>query len=225
MQPDLAYFVVTRNDLMKLKKYHCEDFEIRLRTARAKFAHQKFFKDPRLSEDLAGWEGGEPLNLNHCTGNPRISDYHVHLQLRLIKGIVRLTIRWVEGILEKSRGTEPPFAEDVPDWISRFFSKDLDVVNVFAHYSFQTSKYASALELPIPLIMPTHRTKSSTIVGMTFLTQLRGASRVTIETELLPTRSLWVMIFASYKGRLLNFAPGRLLPEFSKLIDEHIIKR
>jgi hypothetical protein len=210
---------------MKLKAYHCTEFYLRLKTERGNFAHKRFFKDPRLSDDAAGWEAGEPLNLTNFTRTPRTSDYHVHSYLKLTKGMVDLRIRWVIGVFTGPKGTKPPFAEGVLPWIARFFNKNAGPVTVLAYYSFPTTRYRSAIPLPTPFFTGGPARRPRMILGMTFFAQFKGTSRATIETEIMPDNSIWGMIYASYKRGILTLAPGRLLPEFGRAVEEYVIKR
>jgi hypothetical protein len=211
---------------MKLKAYHCTEFSLRLRTERGNFAHEKFFTDPRASDVAPEWEHGKPLHLTSFTHNPRKADYHVHSQLRLLtKGNVELRIKWVTGVFTGPRDTEPPFAESFLPWIARFFKKGVGPVTALADYSFPTSKYRSALSLPFPFMTPDPRKAPRTILGMTISAEFRGASRATIETEIMPSGSIWGMIYASYKNGLVRLAPERLLPEFGQVVGEYVIKR
>ena len=216
---------------MKFKRYHCQGFTVRFRTERKNFAQEKFFRDPRISEFSAQWENGEPLNLTHFTKNLRASDFHIHAQLRSIKSIVRVNVRWVEGTIKRPKGARAPFAEDFLRWINQFFRSTLYRASVSANYLFSTSKYASSLSLPWPFVAPWPHMppelwrKPRIVVGMRMLEALRGASRATVETEVFDDESLWVMIDASYRERLLGLAPEKLLPEFDRLVREYIVKR
>jgi hypothetical protein len=210
---------------MKLKAHHCTEFYIRMRTERGDFAHERFFKDSRISDDATAWESGEPLNLTSFTRSSRSDDYHIHSYLRLAKGSVELRIRWVTGVLTGPKGTKPPFADGFLAWVARFFKKNVGPVTVVAYYSFPTSRYRSAVSLPMPFVItgPTRRPK--TILGMTFSAEFKGASRATIETEIMPDSSIFGMIYASYKTGLGRLAPEKLLPEFGRAIGEDVIKR
>jgi len=211
---------------MKLKSYHCTEFSLRFRTERENFAHERFFKDPRVSNVSSEWEKGKPLNLTSFTHNARTDDYHVHSLLRLLaRKTVELRIRWVTGIFTGPKDTEPPFANGFLSWVGRFFKKDVGPVSALANYSFPTSKYRSALSLPVPFFDSDPRKPPKSILGMTISTEFRGASRATIETEIMLGGSIWGMIFASYKDGLVRLAPERLLPEFGTVIGEYVIKR
>jgi hypothetical protein len=210
---------------MKLRAYHCTEFSLRLKTDRGNFAHEKFFEDPRIADEAASWESGEPLNLTSYTRNPRTVDYHVHAHLRLAKGNVVVRIIWVPGVFTGPRDSRPPFAGDFLSWIGRFFKSNAGPATVVASYSFPTSKYRSGVSLPMPLIFPGSSGKPRTILGMTFTAEFRGASRATIDSEIMPDKSIWGMIYASYKKGFQTLSPERLLPEFSKELREVIIKR
>ncbi len=210
---------------MKLKAYHCTEFHVRLRTERGNFAHKRFFKDPRVSDEAAAWESGEPLTLTSFTHSPRSQDNHIHSLLRLARGRVELRIRWVTGVLTGPKGSKPPFADSFLRWIGGFFKKNVGPVTVLAYYSFRTSKYRSAISLPMPFVITGRGKGPKTILGMTFSAEFQGASRATIETEVMPDGSIWGMIYASYKNGLRSLAPERLLPEFGRAIGEYVIKR
>jgi len=210
---------------MKLKAYHCSEFYLRLRTERGNFAHERFFKDPRVSDEAAAWETGEPLYLTSFTYRPLLQDYHVHSFLRLAKGRVELRIRWVTGVLAGPKDSKPPFADGFLAWIARFFKKNVGPVTALAYYSFPTSKYRSAISLPMPFVITGRGRGPKTILGMTFSAEFKAALRATIETEIMPDDSIWGMIYASYKIGFRSLAPERLLPEFSRAIDEYVVKR
>ncbi|MBZ5703163.1 MAG: hypothetical protein LAN84_15120 [Acidobacteriia bacterium] len=210
---------------MKLKPHHCTEFCLRLRTERENFAHERFFKDPRVFDEAAAWETGEPLNLTSFTHSPRSHDYHIHAYLRLAKAGVELRIRWVTGVLTGPKGTQPPFAEGFLPWIARFFKKNVGPITALAYYSFPTSRYRSAISLPMPFVVTGRGRGPKTILGMTFSAEFKGASRATIETEIMPDDSIWGMIYAPYKNGFRSLAPERLLPEFGRAIGEYVIKR
>jgi len=211
---------------MKLKNYHCTEFSLRFTTERVNFAHERFFKDPRVSDVSSEWEKGKPLNLTSFTHNARTEDYHVHSLLRLrAKGTVEVRIKWVTGIFTGPKDTEPPFADGFLPWVARFFKKNVGPVSALANYSFPTSKYRSALSLPLPFIHSDPRKPPRSILGMTISTEFRGASRATIETEIMPGGSIWGMIYASYRDGLVRLAPERLLPEFGTVIGEYVTQR
>src|SRR5260370_7706237 len=94
---------------MKLKAYHCTEFHVRLRTERGNFAHKRFFKDPRVSDEAAAWESGEPLTLTSFTHSPRSQDNHIHSLLRLARERVDLRIQWFTVLLTSPTRTPPPF--------------------------------------------------------------------------------------------------------------------
>jgi hypothetical protein len=210
---------------MKLKAYHCTEFYLRLRTERGNFAHERFFKDPRVHREAAAWETGEPLNLTSFTRRSRSDDYHVHSYLRLAKGRVELRIRWVTGVFTGPKGAKPPFADGFLPWIARFFKKNVGPITAIASYSFPTSKYRSAISLPMPFVVTGRGRGPKTILGMTFSAQFRGASRATVETEVMSDDSIFGMIYASYRNGFRSLAPEKLLPEFGGAIFEYVVKR
>ena len=212
-------------ETMKLRAYHCTEFYLRLRTRRENFAHEKFFKDPRMAEGATSWESGEPLNLTSFTHDPHTADYHVHSLLRPAKGSVELRIQWVPGVFTGPKDSKPPFADSFLPWIARFFNPKVGPVVVIASYSFPMSRYRSGIALPTVLFAPVQTGKPKRILGMTFSAEFKGASRATIETEIMPDKSIWGMIYASYQHGVKSLSPERLLPEFAKEIGEYMIKR
>ncbi len=210
---------------MKLRAYHCTEFYLRLRTKRENFAHEKFFKDPRMAKEATSWESGEPLNLTSFTHNPRTVDYHVHSLLRLAKGRVEIRIQWVPGVFIGPRDSKPPFADSFLPWIARYFKSNIGPVAVIASYSFPTARYRSGIALPTSLFAPGETGRPKRILGMTFSAEFKGASRATIETEIMPDKSIWGMIYASYKYGIETLSPERLLPQFAREIREYVIKR
>lgn len=210
---------------MKLKAHQCEEFSVRLRTERNNFAYHAFFKDPRLVGEVKAWEKGEPLLLTSHTHNPRAADYHIHSSLRMVKGIVDLRVRWVARVFAAPTGTKPPFAEGFFPWIARFFKSDVGPTSVIAHYSFPTSRFRSSIALPAPLIIAEPIKRPKMILGMTFSEEFKGASRATVETEIMPDGSIWAMIYASYRAGFRTLTPERLLKEFDRAISQYVIAR
>jgi len=139
--------------------------------------------------------------------------------------MVELHIRWVTGVLTGPAGTKPPFADGFLPWVGRFFKRNVGPVTVLAYYSFPISKYRSAISLPIPFVISGLGKRPRTILGMTLSAELKGASRATIETEIMQDNSIWGMIYASYKNGLVRLAPERLLPEFHNIVGEYVIER
>jgi len=109
--------------------------------------------------------------------------------------------------------------------MATFFKKNIGPITVLAYYSFPTSKYRSAISLPVPFVITEPGKGPKTILGMTFSAEFHGANRATIETEIMPDRSIWGMIYASYKNGLGRLAPERLLPEFGRAIGEYVVGR
>lgn len=210
---------------MKLRAYHCTEFLLRIRTKRENFAHERFFKDPRIAKEADSWKSGEPLILTSFTRNPRTVDYHVHSDLRLARGSVVIRVRWVRGVVAGPKDSKPPFADNFLPWIARFLKSKVGPVAVMASYSFPTSKYRSGILLPTPFFGPGLGGRPKMILGMTFSAEFKGATGATVETEIMPDKSIWGMIYASYKNGLETLSPERLLPEFAKEICKYVIKR
>lgn len=210
---------------MKFKDSHCSEFSIRLRTGAENFARKRFFADSRVAGFSSDWDGGEPLSLTHYTRDSRISDYHAHTDLRLRKGQVRIMIQWVAGTLRPSKDAEGPFAEEVGAWISRFLSKQNYPVAVIANYTFPKKTFSSSIPLPMPYMTYGTWKRPRTVVGMTISTDLKGAERATVHTEILGGESLWVMIYAHYQARPSTLTVERLLPRFDAVIRDFVVQR
>ena len=209
---------------MKLRKYHCDDLFIRLTTHREKFFSEKFFRDPRLSEDAESWGKGAPLEFLHYTNNTRLSDYHVHTYLARMKQDVNLALNWSEGVVRKTRSSSYPFAEDVHEWIQEFFKKHVYPVRVSAYYLFPHSAYVSSVGLPMPFWVPSQRRGRRTILGIRVSADLRGAEDATVLTDVHQEHIL-VALSVRFKARLSQMKPDSLLKKFNPLVLEFVKER
>lgn len=214
---------------MKLTSYDCRDFALRFETERKNFNQKRFFSDPRLSDFLSSWLAGESLYLTHYTNNPKASDYHAHLRLVLRKESVRTEILWFRGTLRKRKGSHSPFAEDILKWIGGFYTRSSYNIRISVNYSFP---HAAARLMPfigipfgIPFSLGYGGGGPIKLIGVTVATDLPGALRARVHSEVMMDGSLWVMIQASYKSGLLSLGPDRLLPEFGGVLAKYLFMR
>ncbi len=210
---------------MNLKKYRCEEFVLRLTTDKDSFLDAKFFGDPRVAHFASEWKKGSPLQLLHFTKNPGVSDYHTHTRLWVLRERVRLVLDWVARAYRKSKDAQYPFAEDVTEWIDKFFVRKLYFVRVTAFYSFPSSLYTSQLGLPMPFLGPGGRTRPRRVVGMSVSVDLKDALRTFVDTHIIDDKEIVLAIVASYKGRITRLGPEDLLPRFESLAKSFVSER
>ena len=130
-----------------------------------------------------------------------------------------------------TKDLRPPFAEDFLRWLNGFFAPTIYEATIVASYSFSVSKYESVLQLPWPFVprffhLPRKlRNRPIEIIGVTTREKLPGAVRATFTTDLYEGKRLWRMMTASYRERLLQLAPQKILPAFDMVVREYIIRR
>lgn len=210
---------------MKLSRHHCDGLALDLRVNREGFSEREFFKDPRLSDFHSEWEKGESLKLLHHTGDREASDYHVHTQIGLRRGQIRASVRWVAGALKPPAAAEPPFAEDVSAWIWRYFARAARTVSSFGYFRFRSSRYESALGLPLPWPVRGAGVGRTTVVGMTATASVPRAHRATVDTQAGDGPWLWVTLRALYGPGAPDLEPSRLLREYDKVLAIYILRK
>lgn len=212
---------------MRLKKYHCKIITCRFVTESNNFRTNKFFKDPRLVAFLDQWAGGDTLGHVYETKNRRIADYHAHSDLELVrKKKVRLKIEWVQGIMNPKKDSDPPFAEDVAKWFSRFFAPEVYSLRVSSIYEFPLNKYASSLGLPFPLWSQKGEKRKSVIQGFRVSTTKKGVTGVSVVSDISEKeKRLSVFVAATYRARLNKMGPENILKNFDSIVQDFVEKR
>jgi len=209
---------------MQLTRYHCDELILTLRAGRDDFHNEQFFRDPRLRAEAKNWEKGASLELLHYTLYPKISDYHVHTQLRLVGQKVRLVIYWTRGVVRRKPGAEYPFAEDVHEWIRKFLKPDVYPITVYGHFLFPSSRYISAVGLPMPFWGPTKRERRKRIVGLQVSAELRGAEDAMVITAAYE-KHVFISVAAWFRTKLSRLDPEGLLKKFNRLVLDFVEER
>ncbi len=206
---------------MKLARYRCKELTLRLTTDKENFSAKKFFSDPRVSKHVKDWEKGAPLEFLHYTGNPRVSDYHVHTRVELDGSDVELYMRWTTPTARRTRKSTYPFAEDASAWISRLFKNNVFLIRCSAYYLFPRSRYMSTLGIPMPLWIESPARGTQTISGMRVRLPLSGARDASVVTDTIDDE-LFVKASAVFKMRLSQARPEGLLVKFSRLVEKFV---
>lgn len=195
---------------MKLRKYNCKELFVRITTSRSNFLAQKFFSDQTLKGAAKEWEKGAPVEIMQYTRSRQRSDYHVHNHLRLVGKDVRFVMTWATPAITAARSAFPPFAEDVHQWIRRFFKPQYYQVRCSGHFLFPRSRYESSLGLPLPLWLLRRRSGRRQILGIRASVDMKGAEEASVVSDL-HEKHIFVSVLAEYRLRLSALNPQVIL--------------
>src|SRR5271154_4657107 len=99
---------------------HCDSLGYEFAVSEDKFDLKNFSRlfESKFREPLGP---GLKFYAMLSTGNPKVSDYHVHLNWSLMKNQVKVKADYVKKAIKAGEDEKEPFAEGAMKWLGGFF--------------------------------------------------------------------------------------------------------
>ena len=129
---------------------HCDSVSFEFRVTLDKFDLEDFKKpfSPRFKEPLAP---GLSFFAMFSTLDPKVSDYHVHLDWHLSKNRADVTLSYYKGPIPADKDEKEPYAETAMQWLGKFFKTDKATAHVHAAFEYPAEKWRFMIPLPIKI--------------------------------------------------------------------------
>jgi hypothetical protein len=151
-----------------LRGMYCDSISFEFRVTLDKFDLANFKKpfDSRFKEPLGP---GVAFSAMFSTLDPKMSDYHVHLDWNLVKNRIDVTVSYYSTAIAADKDEKEPFAENAMAWLGKFFKADNASAHVHANFEYPVEKWRFLV--PLPISMAAGSKNEVEIDGMSFSLQ------------------------------------------------------
>ena len=133
-----------------LADLHCDSMGYEFGVSVDKFELQSFSKlfESRFKEPL---KPGLTFEAILSTGNPKIFDYHVHLNWWLTSNQVKVRVLYVQKANKAAEDEKEPFAEGAMKWLGGFFKAKDAPAHIHSAFEYPAERWQAAIPLPIKI--------------------------------------------------------------------------
>jgi hypothetical protein len=149
----------------RLADLHCDSMGYEFGVGVDKFELQKFSKlfESRFKEPL---KPGLTFEAVLSTGDPKITDYHVHLNWWLTKSQVKVRVLYVQKANKAEEDEKEPFAEGAMKWLGVFFKAKDAPAHIHTAFEYPVERWRPAI--PLPIKIPVGGNPEVEVDGMSF---------------------------------------------------------